>query len=75
MWHFAWQLQIFMASCKIGQEPRTRISPPNMSADGNQVPFDKLPDIFAEFFDRKVVGIVEYIRVDQGVFNGHQKSI
>ena len=44
-----------------------------MTAHGNQVPFDKLPDIFAEFFDRKVIGIVESTRVDQGVFNGSQK--
>ena len=35
---------------------------------GNQVTGEKLSHNFAEFFDRKVVGIVESTRVDQGLY-------
>ena len=31
--------------------------PPNMYLNGDQVASDKLSDTFAEFFDRKVIGV------------------
>ena len=62
-----------MASCKIAKNQGPESLPPNMYLNDNQVTSDKLSDTFAEFFNRKVVGIVESTRVDQGVYNGHQK--
>ena len=53
---------------KLAKNQGPEALPPNMSVNGNQVPLNRLSDAFAEFFDRKVVGIVESTRVDQGVY-------
>ena len=44
-----------------------------MTLNGNQVASDKMSDTFAEFFDKKVVCIVESTRVEPGVYNGRRK--
>ena len=49
--------------------------PPNMKYHGIEVTSDEIAEVFAGFFDKKVVGIVESTSVDPGVYNGRQKII
>ena len=44
-----------------------------MIFNGNRITGAEISECFAEFFNGKVLGIVESIKVDQGVYNGHQK--
>ena len=44
-----------------------------MNYNGNQITNAKISECFAEFFDKKVLGIVESIKVDQGVYNERRK--
>ena len=45
----------------------------NMIFNGNRITGPELSECFAEFFDKKVLGIVESTKVDQGVYNGRRK--
>ena len=47
--------------------------PPNMIFNGNRITGAEISECFAEFFDKKVLGIVESTKVDQGVYNGRRK--
>ena len=44
-----------------------------MNFNGNLITGDKISECFAEFFDKKVRGIVESIKVEPGVHNGRRK--
>ena len=46
-----------------------------MSFDQKEVAENEISDCFAEFFDKKVRGIVESVKVDAGVYNGRQKIL
>ena len=44
-----------------------------MIFNGDQITGDNISEGFAEFFDKKVKGIVETIKVEPGVYNGRRK--
>ena len=46
-----------------------------MNYHGIEVTSDDIAEVFAGFFDKKVVGIVESTKGDPGVYNGRQKII
>ena len=46
-----------------------------MTINGNQIASDELSNTFAEFFDKKVLGIVQNTKVEDGVYNGRRKIV
>ena len=60
---------------KLAKNQGLELIPPNMNYHGIEVTGDDSAEVFAGFFDKKVVGIVESTRVDPGVYNGRQKII
>ena len=62
-------------SVKLAKNQGMNSIPPNMSFDQKEVAENEISDCFAEFFDKKVRGIVESVKVDAGVYNGRQKIL
>ena len=60
---------------KLAKNQGPELIPPNMKYHGIEVTSDDIAEVFAGFFDKKVVGIVESTSVDPGVYNGRQKII
>ena len=54
---------------KLAKNQGPELIPPNMKYHGIEVTSDDIAEVFAGFFDKKVVGIVESTSVDPGVYS------